>query len=84
VRALGEDLGVGAYPRSELLLSDCDVLYLVGNMHDHLTLQDFLDLVPDEEHAEALFLSARWPRRGAVSVGALAAWPGLSLVRLCR
>ena len=32
---------------------------LVGFAHDHLTLQDFLDLVPDANHAEALFLSIR-------------------------
>ena len=34
-------------------------LYLVYMAQDHLTLQAFLDLVPDEGHAEALFLSAR-------------------------
>lgn len=29
--------------------------------NDHLTLQGFLDLVPDEAHADTLRLSARWP-----------------------
>jgi hypothetical protein len=39
--------------------------------HDHLTLQGFLDLVPDDA-----------PRGGVVPVRPLAGWAGLALVRL--
>ena len=51
---------------------------------DHLTLQGFLDLVPDEDHVEALFLSARWPD-GAVcrwcgSVGNARRLPGCKML----
>ncbi len=47
------------YQGTDLLLSDDDALCLAGMGHDPLTLQGFLELVPDEGHAEALFLLAR-------------------------
>ncbi|WP_200255891.1 transposase [Halorhodospira neutriphila] len=72
----------------DLLLSDDDALYLVGMVHDPLTLQGFLELVPDEAHAEALFLSARWPEgpvcRWCGSVGNARRLPGRKMLFHCR
>jgi hypothetical protein len=56
--------------------------------HDHLTLQGFLDLVPDEDHAEALFLSARWPDgpvcRWCGSIGNARRLSGRKMLFHCR
>ena len=56
--------------------------------HDHLTLQGFLDLVPGEGHAEALFLSARWPDgpicRWCGSVGNSRRLQGRKMLFHCR
>ncbi|WP_200342512.1 IS1595 family transposase, partial [Rhodovibrio sodomensis] len=56
--------------------------------NDHLTLQGFLDLVPDEDHAEALFLSARWPDgpvcRWCGAVGNARQLPGHKMLFHCR
>ena len=63
-------------------------LYLVYMAQDHLTLQAFLDLVPDEGHAEALFLSARWPDgpicRWCGSVGNSRRLQGRKMLFHCR
>jgi len=56
--------------------------------HNHLTLQGFLDLVPDKAHAEALFLSARWPDgpvcRWCGSVGNARQLSGRKMLFHCR
>jgi hypothetical protein len=56
-------------------------------VHDHLTLQGLLDLVPDEARAEALFPYARWPDgpvcRCCGSVGNARQLPGRKMLFHC-